>query len=199
MRPLLALLLQYGVFGLFLVAVADDSFLFIPIGSDLVAVLLIARNHNLFIPCVAAASAGSVLGVYFLDLVCRKAGDEGLKRLMKPKLLNYMKAKMAKRAAMMLVISCIAPPPFPFGVAIGAASALQYPRVRLLTIVFFARAVRFALVGWSAIAFGRRILRIVNSKEFLLAMEIFIAICLIGSVFSIIQWVRNARRHDAGG
>jgi membrane protein YqaA with SNARE-associated domain len=197
MRPLLALLLQYGVLGLFLVAVADDSFLFIPIGSDLVAVLLIARNHNLLIPCVAAASAGSVLGVYFLDLVCRKAGDEGLKRLMKPKLLNYMKAKMAKHAAMVLVISCIAPPPFPFGVAIGAASALQYSRVRLLTIVFFARAARFGLVGWAAITFGRRILRIANSKEFLWTMEIFIAICLIGSVFSVIQWVRNARHHDA--
>jgi membrane protein YqaA with SNARE-associated domain len=189
----LTLLLQYGVFGLFLLAVADDSFLFVPIGSDLVAVLLIARNHNLLIPCVVAASAGSVLGVYFLDLVCRKAGDEGLKRLMRPRLLNYMKAKMEKHAAVVLVISCIAPPPFPFGVAIGAASALQYTKVRLLAIVFFARGVRFALVGWAAIAFGRGILRIVNSREFLWAMWIFIAICVVGSVFSVIQWVHNAR------
>ncbi len=65
MRPLLALLLQYGVFGLFLVAVADDSFLFIPIGSDLVAVLLIARNHNLFIPCVADTPPGPCWGSTF--------------------------------------------------------------------------------------------------------------------------------------
>ena len=34
-RHLLAFFLQYGVFGLVLLAVADDSFLFLPIGSDL--------------------------------------------------------------------------------------------------------------------------------------------------------------------
>jgi len=45
-------------------------------------------------------------------------------------------------------------------------------------------------LSWAAIYFGRRILRIANSTEFLWFMSGFIAFCLIGSVISIIQWVR---------
>ena len=192
-RHLLAFFLQFGAFGLLLLAIADDSFLFLPIGSDLVTVLLAARHHNQLPLYVLAAAIGSTIGVLLLDLVCRKGGEEGLKRLVKPRLLDYLKRQMEKHAAGVLIVACLAPPPFPFGAAIAAASALQYPRPRLLTVVFIARAVRFSLVGWAAIYFGRRILRIVDSPEFLWFMGIFIAICVIGSVVSIIRWVRIGR------
>jgi membrane protein YqaA with SNARE-associated domain len=189
-RQLLAFFLQLGSFGILMVSIADDSFLFLPIGSDLLTVVLVARNHEWLPLYVLAAAVGSTIGVFFLDLVCRKGGDAMLTRLVKPRLLGYLKQRMDKHAATMLVISCLAPPPFPFGAAIAAASALQYPRLRLLGVVFAARAVRYSLVGWAAIYFGRRILRIANSTEFLWIMGGFIAFCAIGSVVSIIQWVR---------
>jgi hypothetical protein len=90
----------------------------------------------------------------------------------------------------------VAPPPFPFGASIAVASALQYPRPRLLALVFLARAVRFSLVGWAAIYFGRRILRIASSTEFMWFMGAFIAFCVIGSVVSIIHWVGSAARNN---
>ncbi len=192
-RHLLAFFLQYGVFGLVLLAVADDSFLFLPIGSDLLTVLLVARNHSGLPLYALAAAAGSTIGVFFLDLVSRKLGEAGLKRLVKPKLLESLKRQMERRAAAVLIVSCLAPPPFPFGAAIAAASTLQYPKPRLLVLVFLARLVRFALVGWSAIYYGRRILRIANSTEFLWFMSVFITFCLIGSVLSILHWVRVGR------
>ena len=117
---------------------------------------------------------------------------------MNPKLLDYLKRQMNKRAAIALIVSCIAPPPFPFGASIAAASALQYPRLRLLILVFTARAVRFSLVGWSAIYFGRRILRIADSTEFLWFMGAFIALCLVGSVISVVHWVRIGSSKQAG-
>ncbi|HSR06939.1 MAG TPA: hypothetical protein VLM42_07305 [Bryobacteraceae bacterium] len=192
-RHVLAFFLQYGVLGLVLLAVADDSFLFLPIGSDLLTVVLVARNHAGLALYALAAAAGSTVGVFLLDLVCRNLGEAGLRRIVKPKLLDSLKHQMQRRAAAMLVVSCLAPPPFPFGATIAAASALQYPRPRLLVVVFLARLARFALVGWSAIYFGRHILRIANSTEFLWFMGIFITFCLIGSVLSIIHWVRIGR------
>lgn len=165
-RHLLAFFLQYGVLGLVLLAVADDSFLFLPIGCDLLTVVLVARNHERLALYALAAATGSTIGVFLLDLVCRK-GEAGLKRIVKPKLLDSLKYQMQQRAASVLVVSCLAPPPFPFGAAIAVASALQYPRPHLLLVVFLARLVRFALAGWSAIYFGHRILRIANSIEFL--------------------------------
>jgi len=190
-RQILQFFLQFGVFGLLLVTIADDSFLFLPIGGDLLAVLLIARNHDLFIPCIFVGALGSTIGVFLLDLVCRKGGEAGLKRFVKPKLHEYLKRQIEKRAALALIVSCLAPPPFPFGAAIAVASALQYPRPRLLTVIFVARAARFGLIGWSAMYFGRHILRIANSPEFLWVMAGFIALCIIGSILSIVHWVRD--------
>ena len=189
-RQLLAFFLQLGWFGILLVSIADDSFLFLPIGSDLLTVVLVARNHQRILLYVLAGAVGSTIGVFFLDLVCRKGGDAMLTKLVKPKLLGYLKQRMEKHAAMVVIVTCLAPPPFPFGAAIAAASALQYPKLRLLTLVLVSRAMRYSLVGWAAIYFGRRILRIADSTEFLWVMGGFIAFCAIGSVASIIQWVR---------
>ena len=192
-RHLLTFFLQFGAWGLFLLAVADDSFLFLPIGSDLLTVILVARHPDQLPLYVLAGAAGSTIGVLLLDLVCRKGGEECLKRMVKPRLLNYLKRQMEKHAAVVLVVSCLAPPPFPFGAAIAAASAFQYSRPRLLVLVFAARAVRYALVGCATLHFGRRILRIADSEEFLWFMSGFIALCLIGSIVSIIRWVRIGR------
>ena len=189
-RQLLAFFLQLGAFGILLVSIADDSFLFLPIGSDLLTVVLVARNHQRILLYVLAGAVGSTIGVFFLDLVCRKGGDAMLTKLVKPKLLGYLKQRMEKHAAMVVIVTCLAPPPFPFGAAIAAASALQYPKLRLMTLVLVSRAVRYSLVGWAAIYFGRRILRIAESTEFEWITGGFIAFCVIGSVMSIIQWVR---------
>lgn len=191
MRHILAFFLNYGVFGLLLLTIADDSFLFLPVGGDLLMVILVAHNHGGFPMYVAAGAAGSTIGVFLLDLVCRKSGEAGLKRVVKPRLHNYLKGKMERHAGVAVVIACLAPPPFPFGAVIAVASALQYPRARLFIVVFSARVARFLLVGWAAIEFGSRILRIANSPEFMWFMGGFIALCVIGSVFEVARWVRR--------
>ena len=192
-RHILAFFLEFGVFGLILLTIADDSFLFLPVGGDLLMVILVARNHAHLPLYIAGAAAGSTIGVFLLDLVCRKGGEAGLKRIVKPKLHSYLKQRMERHAAIALVVSCLAPPPFPFGATIAVASALQYPKPRLLTVVFLSRAVRFSLVGWAAIYFGRHILRMANSPGFLWFMGGFIAFCLIGSTVEIIHWVRAGK------
>ena len=51
-RHLLAWLLKLGVFGPLLLGIADSSFLFLPFGNDLLVVILVARNHAPFaLPC----------------------------------------------------------------------------------------------------------------------------------------------------
>jgi membrane protein YqaA with SNARE-associated domain len=192
-RHLLAFFLQYGAFGILLLSIADDSFLFLPIGSDLLTVILVARNHEQLPIYVLAGAVGSTVGVFLLDLVCRNGGEAMLTRLVKPKLLGYLKQQMEAHAAAAVIVTCIAPPPFPFGAAIAVASAFQYPRPRLLTLVFVARAIRFSLIGWSAIYFGRRIVRIADSAEFLWFMGAFIALCVIGSIASVVHWIRIGR------
>ncbi len=186
-------LLDFGPFGLIILGVLDSSFLFFPVGNDLLLIALVAGHHGNFILYVLAASFGSTMGVLLLDLVSRKAGEEGLKKLTSQKRWNYLNKKMKDNAAVILVLACLAPPPFPFTAMIAAASALQYPRVRLLLVVFGARVVRFTLVGLAAIWLHRDIMRIANSKEFLWFMEGFATLCVIGSILSVVRWVRLSR------
>jgi membrane protein YqaA with SNARE-associated domain len=192
-RPLFTFLLHAGGFGLVILGILDSSFLFLPFGNDLLLVILAARHHENLPLYVLAASVGSATGVLLLDLVCRKGGEEGLKKMMSRKRLDYLKRKMSQNAAVALTVACLTPPPFPFTAVVAAASAFQYPRPRLLAYVLGARAVRFTLIGLAAVYFGRRIIRMANSPEFTWFIVGFSALCLIGSTLSVMRWIRLSR------
>lgn len=189
-RHLLAYLVHFGALGLLALTIADASFLFLPVGADLFTVVLVARDHDRLALYMLAAAAGSAIGALLLDLVCRTGGEKGLEHLLKPGQLTFLKQKIKQDAATVLIVACLAPPPFPFTATIAVTSALQYPRLRLLTVVFAARLVRFGLVGWAAIEFGRHILKVIETDTFVWCMGCFIAFCLIGSVFQILRWIR---------
>jgi membrane protein YqaA with SNARE-associated domain len=194
LRHFLAWLLHLGLFGPLLLGIADSSFLFLPFGNDLLVVILTVRNHAHLALYVATAAIGSTLGVLLLDVVCRKGGEEGLKKMMKPGRLEYFKRRMTKQAAIAIGLACLAPPPFPFTLVIASASAFAYPRQRLLGLVFIARAVRFTIVGLLAIRFGGDILRIANAPQTTWIMVGFIALCIVGSGFQVAKWMRRSRR-----
>lgn len=193
MRRLLIFLLNLGVAGPLLLGILDSSFLFLPFGNDLLLTILVARNHQRFFVYVLVASIGSAIGVLLLDAVCRKGGEEGLSRMFSHKRFTYFKKKMSEHAAGALVVACLAPPPFPFTAVIAAASAFQYPKPRLLAIVVAARVVRFSLVGLAAVFLGRQILRMTQTTEFLWFMGGFISLCVVGSIISIVRWMRLSR------
>src|SRR5581483_4181029 len=165
-RRFLGFFLHLGPAGPLLLGIADSSFLFLPFGNDLLLVILLARNHQHFWIYVPMAALGSAIGVFLLDMVCRKGGEEGLEKMLKPKRFEYLKQRMAKRAGFAIALACLAPPPFPFTAVIAAASAFAYPRAHLLAITFLARSLRFSLVGLAAVLFGRQILQIAGSRPF---------------------------------
>src|SRR5579883_1033271 len=197
MRRFLGIFLHLGALGPLLLGIADSSFLFLPFGNDLLLVISLARDHRLFATYVPMAALGSTIGVLLLDIVCRKGGEEGLKKKLNPKRFEMLKSKIDQRAGFAVALACIAPPPFPFTPVIAAASAFEYPRLKLLSIAFVVRLVRFTLVGLAAIWLGRQILEIAKSKEFLWAMYFFIGLCVIGSAISVAGWVRRSRRSSS--
>ena len=192
-RHLLVTFLHWGALGPLVLGVLDSSFLFLPFGNDLLVVILISRDKVHLALYVLCAALGSVLGVFLLDLVCRKNGQEELKKMITPARLKYVEKRMRNGAAFAIVVACLAPPPFPFTLAIAAASAFQYPKWRLLAIVFAARTGRYTLIGLLALSFGRQILRIANSEEFFWFTIGFIVFCTIGSAIQVRSWIRRSR------
>ncbi len=173
--------------------VMDSSFLFLPFGNDLLVVGLVARHHDGYLWYVLSAVCGSTTGVFLLDLIARKGGEAGVRKVAGQKTFDRLKRKIGQEGGAALVVGCLAPPPFPFTMVVATSSALGYPRKRMLALVAVSRAVRFLILGFLAIQFGRTILRIANSEPFKWTMIGFILICLAGSIFSILKWARRGK------
>jgi len=197
-QHLLHFLLQLGYFGPVVMGILDSSFLFLPFGNDLLVVALVARHHQGYLLYVLPAVIGSTAGVWILDLVARKIGEEGIRKVAGNRRYEYLKRKIEKRGALALAVGCLAPPPFPFTMVVGVNSALGYPRRRLLMVVAASRAARFLVLGALAIHFGRVILRWADSDTFKEVMFGFIIICLAGSAYSIYTWIRKGRSKRPG-
>ena len=102
-----------GFFGLFLMSALDSSFLVLPFGNDLLLVALISsdRDSLLWIGYVIVSAFGSVLGVFIIDLIMRKAGEKGLERFISPKKIEKLKNKMENKAGISVFIATLIPPP----------------------------------------------------------------------------------------
>src|SRR5262252_6659462 len=144
-RVLLIFFWKFGGIGLLVLGILDSSFLFAPLGNDLLVVATTARRHSipLMLYYAGMSTIGSVLGCLLVDVALRQAGEHGLEKHLSPRRLQYVRDKVGRNAAWALVVASIAPPPFPFTPFIMAAAALQYPRKKMLAIVGAARMFRF--------------------------------------------------------
>lgn len=192
-RPVLIFLLHLGYLGPVLTGVLDSSFLFLPFGNDLLVVTLASRHHKGLPWYVLGAAFGSTIGVILLVLVARKLGKEGIEKMAGAKKFNKLSKMIDKNGAKAVVLACIAPPPFPFTMVIAAAAALDYSPLRICTINFFTRGVRFVILGLLAIKYGRHILDLAKTSAFRWTMFVFIMLCIVGSGFSIYGWLKNVR------
>jgi membrane protein YqaA with SNARE-associated domain len=188
-----------GGIGLLIMGVLDSSFLFMPLGNDLLVIALTAR-HEARMPYYAAmATAGSVLGVLLIDVISRKGGEKGLEGRVPEHRLEYLKRKICKRAGWAIALASLMPPPFPFTPFVVVASALQYPRRRLLAVVAASRLIRFSIGGTLAIIFGRRILQMAESPVLQYAVVSLVLLSVAGSAVSIYSWVKRSKHKAAPG
>ena len=90
-----------------------------------------------------------------------------------------------------LAVASVAPPPFPFTPLIAAASAFQYPRRRLLSVVAAARGLRFFVLGMAAYWTGREVLRIMQASWFKWAVTVIVMFGMIASSIAVIRFFRK--------
>lgn len=192
------MLFHLGGFGLLALSFLDSSPLFMPLGNDLLLVALTASKHSLFVYYALMATAGSVLGCLTVDALSRKGGEKGLERILSPKRLNYIKRRIKKNAAWALVIASLVPPPFPFTGFVAAAAAFQYPRRRLVLVVFLSRLARFLIEGALGIIFGRRLLRLAYSPVVIYPVAALIVVSIALSAIAILRWARPGKTSATG-
>lgn len=190
---LFVLFAHHGGAGLLILGTLDTSFLFMPLGNDLLVIAMGARKHALIPYYAVMAAAGSTLGALLLDLVFRKGGEKELEKHVSARRLEYLKQRMSKDAAWALIVASLMPPPFPFTPFVAGAAALQYPRRKLLIVIGCARLVRFSIEGVLAIYLGKKLLEVAESAPFEYAIGALIGVCIGGSVYSIYRWIVQSK------
>jgi membrane protein YqaA with SNARE-associated domain len=137
---------------------------------------------------VLAASVGSVIGVLLVDWLARKGGEKWLERFVSRQKVEQLKQKIENQAGITVLFATLVPPPFPFTAVIMTASALQYPKSKLLGIVFGGRIVRYTIEAILALYFGRKLIRYINSEVFAYFVYGLMAVAAVASVLSILKW-----------
>jgi membrane protein YqaA with SNARE-associated domain len=196
LRRLAIFFFSLGGVGLLLLGVLDSSFLFLPLGNDLLVIALTARHHERFLYYVAMATVGSVAGVALTHWVSAKSGRKGLKEERRSGRMAYIERKVKERGGFAIATAALMPPPFPFTPFIMVAAALQYPLGRMLAIIAVCRGLRFTIEAWLAVVYGRRIIGLAQTpwvQNFILAV---VGISTIGSTVSIVNWVKKSRRRS---
>jgi membrane protein YqaA with SNARE-associated domain len=185
--------MRLGLLGLFLMSALDSSFLVLPFGNDLLLIALVSSHREgwSWIAYVLVSAIGSVVGVFVIDLIMRKAGEKGLERFVSQRRIKKLKAKLENKAGITVFIATLIPPPFPFTPVVMTASALQSPRGKLLLAVFLGRLLRFGVEAILALYFGRQMIAFLNSDVVTYFVYGLLGIAVVLSTLSLIKWLKR--------
>ena len=190
---MLRFFLRLGIFGLFLLSALDSSFLVLPFGNDLLLIALVSRDRSslMWIAYVLVSAIGSILGVFIIDVIMRKAGEKGLEHFLSQQKIEKFKARMENKAGISVFVATLLPPPFPFTPVVMTASALQVPKGKLFGAVFVGRLVRCTTEAVLALYFGRKLIAYINSDVVTYAVYGLIAVAAVLSTLSLLTWLRR--------
>jgi membrane protein YqaA with SNARE-associated domain len=164
-KSLLDWLISLGGLGLFAVAIVDSSVipLAIPGSTDLLLLLLSAHRRTTILMAiwlVSCALAGSLVGGYLTWSVGRKGGKSALERHIPQRLLGRVSSSVEKYGIWSVALATLLPPPIPLTPFVLASGALGMELAPFLVSYGLARAVRYSLLAWLGVTYGRHIVTV---------------------------------------
>jgi membrane protein YqaA with SNARE-associated domain len=154
-------LTHLGALGLFSVAVVDSSFIPLPLpgSTDLLLLWLVAHGEGPWL-LTAMAIAGSLVGGYTTWGIGHRGGEGVLQRHVSARLLRRVTGWVERHRILAVFLPAVLPPPIPLSPFLLASGALGVSRGRFLVIYGAARTLRYSLVAWLGVAYGRHAIRL---------------------------------------
>jgi len=183
--------------GVLLLGVLDSTLIFfLPLGIDAVVILMAARNPSTAWLYPLLAASGSVVGSGITYWAGQKFGEHGVSRFVPHGHLASVRTHLRRHGAFTVAALALIPPPFPFTPFVLTAGALHFSRLRLFPLLGAARLLRFGIEAALAVKYGDALTTWMASDTFKVAIGIFIAIAVVGTVVS--AWVVIKRTRGSG-
>lgn len=154
-------LAHLGMPGLFLLSVLDSFVIPLPIpgSTDLLLLWLVSHHGNPWV-LTAWAVSGSLLGGYLTWKVGKKGGEASLHRYAPRRVLEAVERWAESHPMLALFVPTLLPPPVPLTPFLLAAGALKVSLRRFMLVYGAARVLRYGLVAWLAVHYGRHVIRL---------------------------------------
>jgi len=190
-----------GPLGLFLVAIVDSSVVPLPIPgtTDLLLLLFVSHGGSPWL-FVLSAVAGSILGGYTTWHLGRRGGEAALRRWVSPRLLRRIVGWVGQHPILAVFLPALLPPPIPLSPFLLASGALGVVRSRFLATFAAARILRYGLIAWLAVAYGRHVVRLwsaVLQKWSTPLLWTFSLVMVGGIAFAIVKLRRQTKTEAA--
>ena len=192
--PIWQRLRRLGGPGLVLLGIADNSVIPLTGSMDVLTIWLAARHREPWPYYAFMATLGAVIGGYITYALARKGGKETMERKLSKKRATQVSNAFERWGFFAVAIPALLPPPFPFVPFLLAAGAMQYEPKKFLGALTLGRGVRYSIAAGLGFLYGRSILRFF-SHYYAPALAILIGTAVLGSVLSLIQYLRMKKSH----
>ena len=193
-------LTHMGALGLFFIAVVDSSVIPLPLpgSTDLVLLWFVAPAGNPWLLATMAV-AGSLVGGYTTWDVGRRGGEAALRRYVPARILGRIVVWVKHHPVLAVFLPAVLPPPIPLLPFALASGALGVSRRRFLVVYGAARTLRYSLVAWLGVVYGRHLIRLWSAtlqKWSAPLLWVFGGLMVVGACFGIWK-IRGLRKSDA--
>ncbi len=182
-------LTHLGAMGLFFVAIVDSSPIPLPIpgSTDLLLLWLVAHGGDPWL-LAALAIAGSLIGGYTTWGLGRRGGEAAMHRYVPARLLRRITGWVERHSVLAVFLPAVLPPPIPLLPFAIAAGALGVSRRRFLAVYGAARTLRYSLIAWLGVIYGRHAIRLWSAtlqKWSTPLLCVFVGLLVTGTCFGI--------------
>lgn len=193
-------LTHLGALGLFSVAIVDSSPIPLPIpgSTDLLLLWLVAFGGNPWLLAVVAI-AGSLVGGYSTWHLGRRGGEAALRRYVPARLLRRVVGWVERHRILAVFLPALLPPPIPLLPFALASGALGVARRRFLIVYGSARTLRYSLIAWLGVVYGRHAIRLWSGtlqRWSTPLICVFVTLLIAGTCYGIWK-VSGLRKIDA--
>jgi len=190
-------LIHLGGPSLILMGLVDNSVIPLPGGTDIVTILLAAHHPNLWVYYAIMATAGALVGGYLTYRMARKGGKETLEKRFSKKKVNKIYSIFERWGFASVAISALLPPPFPIVPMLLAAGAMQYPTRKFLTALAVGRGIRFTILAYLGVRYGRHIVKFF-AQYYWPVLIVLLAFSVLGGLYGLFEYKRRQKSSGQG-